>query len=105
MPKIEVLKEINIRQTKVVKKKIRKSYLKGFFGAIALTIVASTFAGVMNHQNFLNESLIKFVQLFSVVPGAAALYGKKALSEILTTGANSPEEKYNDLIFNCLSSV
>jgi hypothetical protein len=93
-----------IEQTKKIKKRIRNYYVMGFFCASILVLCASACACWINHFKIFNTTCIKIIQLLSILPGAAAIYGKKAIPEIWTTAADSTEEKYNERIFNLVSS-
>lgn len=92
-------------QTQKTIRKINLTYLKGFLGAVILVFCAYFSAHWINHLNLLSTTTIEIIQLSSIVLAAAAIYGKKALSEIFTPGAETKEEKHNDLLFNILASL
>ena len=98
MPSSEQTKHINIRTI--------GSYLHGLRVAIILVAIAVPFADWINNSFYpLSHIWINVIQFFSVIVVAAALYGKKAIPEIWTTGNSSEAEKFNNLIFNIFSTI
>lgn len=96
---------MEVQQEKEIKTRINRHYRKGLFSSFLWIMAASAIACGINHLHILNETTVIFIQLASLIPGATAIYGKKAIKEISTTGNDSPVETYNDKLFLNITSI
>lgn len=78
------------------------SYFKWFLGATTLAILASLAAYEANVLQPFTAMQIKFIQILSLLPEAAAL-GQSGY--IQSWGGDSPAEKLNEWLFTTLSSL
>ena len=83
---------------------VKKSYLAGFFGSIAVVILGLFTASLINYFFSLGDTAIKVLQAFSLVPGSAALFEVPGW-DLETWDGGIPAEHLNKKLFICFSMV
>lgn len=81
---------------------VRSSYWKGIVGSTCLVGIALCVSYLINRFYPLSDRVIGFLQAFSIVPGAAGLFGVPGW-EIQTWGGESAAEQLNQKLFNRFS--
>ncbi|MDR3551116.1 MAG: hypothetical protein P4L31_06915 [Candidatus Babeliales bacterium] len=84
------------------KRNVIMSYIYGFSGALILVTCAHYCALWLNSYHLFSEASIQWIQNFSIVPGAAALYAER---NIKTWSECSPAEKTDKKILKILLSI
>ena len=85
------------------KREVWKAYASGLLGSIQLIVLASICAGLVNTYLPLGLMLIKILQLISIIPGAAALYGHRAWLLRPTTNPSPAAVSLDKKIFTQLT--
>lgn len=83
---------------------ISKGYFRSFILVSILALIAAGLGILINEYHLLSANGILFIQVLSLVPGAAALYGQKGCA-IETWTRETSAEKLDEKIFKCLFGV
>ncbi len=83
---------------------VKKSYLVGFFGSIAIVILGLFSAYLINQFFSLDDTVIRILQAFSLVPGSAALFEVPGW-DLQTWDGGLPAEHLNKKLFIVFSLV
>lgn len=83
---------------------VKKSYLAGFFGSIAIVVLGLLTAHLLNRYFSFDNTAIRILQAFSLVPGSAALFEVPGW-DLETWDGGIPAEHLNKKLFIVFSLV
>ncbi len=89
--------------TERINRRTTMNYLKAVVGSCMGVIAFKLIISLVSNRPFLPQGLKEILGLFVWITTATAMFGKKPIPEIWTTGNDTKEEKYNNRLFKCIS--